>query len=184
MTHTSANWPSDVFILIPAYKAADSLATFLPQVLSIAPAKNICVIDDGSHDETENVCRQFGILFTSLSVNCGKGRALTTGFDFLQKEHNASWILTMDADGQHAVSDIPLFLTAIKQAHNCGIIIGKRDMKPGTMPLARILSNTLTSRILTIATGSKIPDSQCGYRAYSTSFLKTVSCCYPRFEME
>jgi glycosyltransferase involved in cell wall biosynthesis len=184
MTHTPSNWPSEVFILIPSYKSAPSLETFLPQVVSIIPAKNICVIDDGSHDETETVCQKLDILYTSLSVNCGKGRALTTGFDFLIKNYNASWILTMDADGQHAVSDVQHFLSALKKAQNCGIIIGNRSMKPGTMPLARIVSNTLTSRILTIATGNKILDSQCGFRAYSTTFLKTVTCRYPRFEME
>jgi hypothetical protein len=48
----------------------------------------------------------------------------------------------------------------------------------------RVLSNRITSRILSWITGTAILDSQCGYRLYSAKFLQSISIRYPRFEME
>jgi hypothetical protein len=90
----------------------------------------------------------------------------------------------MDADGQHALADIPSLIGEIKKVPLAGIIIGKRAMKPGVMPPARILSNKITSFILTRYAHQPILDSQCGYRLYNSSFLQAITIEYNRFEME
>jgi glycosyltransferase involved in cell wall biosynthesis len=184
MTHCTFSWPADIFVLIPSYKSANSLHRLLPQLITIVPSENVCIADDGSFDGTENVCRQFDTLYVSLAVNSGKGAALSRGFRHLLDNKKASWVITMDADGQHALSDIPAFLSEIRKTPNAGCIIGKRSMTPGTMPLARIFSNTVTSFILSLLTGNRIIDSQCGYRAYSALLLESAVCRFPRFEME
>jgi glycosyltransferase involved in cell wall biosynthesis len=176
-------WPDDIAVLIPAYKAVASLATFLPALLSRVPPANVLVIDDASADATSQLCRSLSIECISLPENRGKGRALATGFERLLAR-NCRSIITMDADGQHAVDDLPHFLNAIKDHPDAGIIIGKRALKPGLMPFARIVSNTLTSALLTLLTGTRIYDSQSGYRAYNTGFLRRISIVYNRFEME
>jgi hypothetical protein len=90
----------------------------------------------------------------------------------------------MDADGQHAPEDLAHFTAAVSENPAAGICIGKRCMKRGVMPFARICSNRLTSGILSIFTRTPILDSQCGYRIYSTDLLKDISIKYHRFEME
>ena len=62
--------------------------------------------------------------------------------------------------------------------------IGRRDLSYKNMPLPRIISNTITSQILSVLTGRKIADSQSGFRIYSAELLKRVHCKYTRFEME
>jgi hypothetical protein len=52
------------------------------------------------------------------------------------------------------------------------------------MPLARICSNALTSAFLSLLTGQRIRDSQCGYRVYAVEMLRRMSIEYDRFEME
>jgi hypothetical protein len=52
------------------------------------------------------------------------------------------------------------------------------------MPFARICSNMITSRILSILSGAKIMDSQCGYRIYASAFLEKITITHGRFEME
>jgi hypothetical protein len=52
------------------------------------------------------------------------------------------------------------------------------------MPVARIFSNATTSGILSLMTGLKILDSQSGYRAYNTNFLKDLTIVHNHFEME
>jgi len=184
MTKQPSPWPDGVFVLIPAYRAAGALSGFLPDLLAAAPSANVCVSDDGSHDGTEQVVRSFGVPYVFNLVNKGKGAALKKGFAFLIAEKGASWVITMDADGQHAVADLPVFLKAIQSQPGAGIIAGRRDMRFGKMPPARILSNTLTSAFLSLLTGARIPDSQCGYRAYSSRLLLAARCRFSRFEME
>jgi glycosyltransferase involved in cell wall biosynthesis len=184
MTITPESWPVGTFILIPSYKAALSLKKLLPQCVAMAGAQNVCVSDDGSADGTDAVCRNFNVLYVSNLVNKGKGAALGKGFVYLIAEKSANWIITLDADGQHAVPDIPLFLDAIRASPDAGIIIGRRTMVPGKMPLARIGSNIITSCILSFAARSVILDSQCGFRAYSARLINEAPCRYHRFEME
>jgi len=178
-------WPHDLYVLIPSYKAAASLDAFLPPLIQKVPADNICIVDDGSNDGTGDVSKRHKTLYVSHEVNKGKGAALQKGFLYLCKETDASWIITMDADGQHAVADLDIFLQAIARAkEKTGILIGKRRMKIGVMPLPRIFSNATTSGLLSLLAKAHIIDSQCGYRAYSRALVSLVRCRSPRFEME
>jgi glycosyltransferase involved in cell wall biosynthesis len=184
MTQRQLQWPADTFVLVPAYKAAAALNLLLPQLLKAVPAPNVCVADDGSRDGTQDVCRRFAVEYVSNPVNKGKGAVLAKGFSHLIGDKGASWVITMDADGQHAVADLPVFQQAIRQAPDAGLIVGRRTMRPGAMPLSRICSNMLTSAFLSQLTGRRILDSQCGFRAYSGRLLAAAPCRFERFEME
>ncbi|GBU22129.1 glycosyl transferase [Fibrobacteres bacterium R8-0-B4] len=98
--------------------------------------------------------------------------------------NKCEWILTMDADGQHSPADIPRFLAESKKNPAPGICIGVRDMRLRSMPPARIVSNRLTSFILSILTGRRVLDSQCGYRLYSAEFIKSIQIECNRFQAE
>lgn len=176
-------WPENIFVCIPAYKAVKDLNKFLPSLLLYVPHNKICIVDDASYDGTESVCSHFKVECLRQEINQGKGAALKKGFAHLLNK-NAGWILTMDADGQHAVEDIALFLDAVKKCPDAGLIIGARSIKLTTMPPARIFSNTVTSAILSLMCGHKILDSQCGYRIYSSELFKKINLQHKRFEME
>jgi hypothetical protein len=90
----------------------------------------------------------------------------------------------MDADGQHSPEELPKFIEVVQNYPTIGICIGAREMKLSVMPFERILSNKITSAILSILCKSKIEDSQSGYRIYSSELLKKVKIEYKRFEME
>jgi glycosyltransferase involved in cell wall biosynthesis len=176
-------WPGSCYILIPAYQAAQGLQALLPALAQTIPADRILVGDDASGDESVRICSRYGVGSFSLLVNQGKGAVLRRGFDLL-RQRGAQWILTMDADGQHSVDDIPAFIEASRRFPDAAMIIGSRRMRPGTMPLARICSNGLTSGLVSVLTGRRIRDSQCGFRLYSARFLAAITIRYPRFEME
>ncbi len=181
---STQTWPQEYGVLIPAYNAQEDVKQFLPHLLKVVPVENVCVIDDGSNDKTGEICREFGFSVLTQSSNQGKGAALRRGFEYLSSKGTLQWIITMDADGQHAVDDLPTFIDSTKSNPNLGIVVGTRKRRLHTMPLARIFSNSLTSSFLSLITGCKIEDSQCGYRAYSVSCLRDVSTKYNRFEME
>jgi glycosyltransferase involved in cell wall biosynthesis len=177
-------WPHNVYICIPSYKAASTLDRFLSDLLKKIPAEKIIVIDDASKDSTDQVCWKHNVTCLAHAVNQGKGAALRTGFNHLIKQGNASWALTMDADGQHAIADIDRFLNYINQNPATALCVGYREMHIGKMPFLRILSNRITSGIMSIYCHQQIRDSQCGYRIYSLPFISSITIEYNRFEME
>ncbi len=179
----SKSWPNDIFVLIPAYRAAGNLEHFLPELLKTVPQENICIVDDGSMDDTETVCNRHGIVCLKNEINRGKGAALRKGFSHLLQK-KTTWIITMDADGQHAVADLTSFIHTAHKRRDVGIIIGARSIRPGKMPPARIFSNTVTSALLSLFCRAQIRDSQCGYRLYATKLLKQIPLRFNRFEME
>jgi glycosyltransferase involved in cell wall biosynthesis len=183
MNFSAREWPAHLHVCIPAYQSAGTLKQFLPALLNVVPASNVCVVDDGSVDDTREYSLSLGIRYVRHEANKGKGAALATGFASLL-EQSAEAIITMDADGQHAVGDLPFFLNDFSEHSELGICIGCRKIKRGYMPFARICSNRLTSLILGLMTGVPILDSQSGYRLYSARFLRRITIGYPRFEME
>jgi len=182
---TIDKWPQNTYLLIPSYKSAEPLKRFIDTLLTeFVPKKHLFIVDDASKDGTYEMCGSNGIECLRHEKNRGKGKALKTGFTHLITHKKARWILTMDADGQHSPSDINLFLNKAIKYPTTGICIGARNMRPGIMPLARIFSNRLTSIIMTLFTGVRIKDSQCGYRLYSAELINSIDIEYERFEME
>ncbi len=175
--------PNDIRVLIPAYQAAESLTRLIPAIGGYFRAEHILTVDDGSGDGTADICAEAGISCLRFDINRGKGAALKAGFNRLL-EQQCAWIITMDADGQHAPEDLPFLIQATRDNPDSGIIIGSRDRSPKAMPPARIISNSLTSWGLSLLTGQHIVDSQSGYRAYAARFLRHVSFTADRFAME
>jgi hypothetical protein len=95
----------------------------------------------------------------------------------------ADYVLFMDADLQHPVSSIPDFLALAKEKGS-EFIIGKRNKSLNNMPLHRILSNFLTSFILSVLSGQKIWDSQCGFRLIHKDVLKKLKMSENGFQLE
>ncbi len=176
-------------ILIPCFNHRKTLGAVLRQIRAVqakwAPnVAEILVVDDGSHppiapmtfpDEKISIVR--------LKKNMGKGAALKAGFKNLLERPGLNCIVTLDADLQHAPADIPCFLSAY-QTKNADLVIGCRQFRESKMPWDRKLSNRLSSAIISLVTGKKIADSQCGFRLYSRRLLETIPLRENRFHLE
>ncbi len=167
-----------VQVLIPAYDAAESLPKILPQVKK--HVSDILVVDDGSSDDTSEVARKFGAVALRLAKNSGKGGALKAGFK-AALDSNCKAVLTLDADGQHDPELIPEFL---KLASSDALVIGCREARLEKMPFPRILSNQITSTMLSVLTGALLLDSQSGYRLIGRDILSRVQLQTNHFEAE
>lgn len=163
-------------ILIPSFKAAESLNTLVPEVLK--HSSSILIIDDGSRDGTDVIAQKYSVQLVTHSVNCGKGEALLTGFKWA-KENGFTHVITIDADGQHAPSDLPAMIES-----SADLTIGYRKFEFGTMPIARITSNTITSLICSALVRQRIRDSQSGYRKINLAVLEGFRPHFKGFQFE
>ena len=69
-----------VSAIVVNWNGAADLAVALPSLLAQTyPNLEVIVVDNGSHDESENVARQFGIGWVSLGRNFGLARAMNAG---------------------------------------------------------------------------------------------------------
>ncbi|HTY37539.1 MAG TPA: glycosyltransferase family 2 protein, partial [Bacteroidota bacterium] len=117
------------------------------------------------------------------STNRGKGAALRTGIEHVLGNEGFDSAITMDADMQHDPNDLPAFIEAWS-AQKADILLGCRQRFGRGMPLHRILSNTITSALVSAKTGVKIPDSQTGYRMIGRRVLESVQFVSDGYEAE
>ena len=169
-------------VIIAAYESAKTLETVLSKVLKHIPAESIWVIDDGSQDRTSQIARSCGVHTIRHETNCGKGAALKSGYAAVIKA-NLEAVVTLDSDGQHDPVLIPDFIAQYERGQ-ADMIIGKRKFNVISMPLDRILSNVISSFIVSCYVRKWIPDSQCGYRLISANLLKSVSLKTNHFDTE
>jgi len=168
-----------VCAVIPFYNEKDFLSDVVSETLIFVD--KIFAVNDGSTDGSEKtVANLERVQVISLNRNYGKGYALRIGFNESIKQ-NYSTVITLDADKQHTPAFIPEF---ISQLTTFEIVIGNRLNDTKDMPIQRILSNKITSSLLSVKTGQKILDSQCGYRAYKTEVLKKVKSFSVGYEAE
>jgi glycosyltransferase involved in cell wall biosynthesis len=170
-------------VIIPAYNAGTSLEELVNRLHRSVGDMQVIVVDDGSIDNTTEIAHLVGATVLRHDKNCGKGAALQTGFDFLKKQAEVEFILTLDADLQHQPEDIQKFFST-QQKTGADIVIGWRERAGTRMPLHRILSNTLTSALVSLKTGMKIKDSQCGFRLIRKRVLENIQLESRGYEAE
>jgi len=172
-----------IYVVIPAYMAAQYLDRVVAGVERTVPGNQIVVVDDGSRDETAAVAENRGITVYRHPANRGKGAALNSGIRQALQRSDCRAIVTMDADQQHDPASLPAL---IRRFHRSGadVILGRRVRRPGLMPGIRILANSVTSFLLSLRSGVSIRDSQCGFRLIRKAVLQQVSMHYAGAQAE
>ena len=153
--------------VIPVYNHEHAVGRVVESVRATGLA---CVlVDDASSLECARELDRLaslgpGISLVRLPVNLGKGGAVTAGLRAAQKL-GFTHALQIDADGQHALGDLPRFLSEAV-AHPDTLICGK-PVFDAAMPKGRFYGRYLTHIFVWLNTLSfDIPDSMCGFRVY------------------
>lgn len=167
-------------VLIPTYNEASAIKDLVGKIR--LHGLMAVVIDDGSEDNTAEIARQSGAVVLGNLKNQGKGASLKKGFNFaLEEGYDA--VITMDGDGQHKPDDIPFFLR-LAGSSDTAIFTGNRMSKTRNMPLLRLFTNRFMSWLISLISGQKIPDSQCGFRLIKKEVLQKVSLRTSKYETE
>jgi glycosyltransferase involved in cell wall biosynthesis len=173
----------DIAVVIPAYNAGVKLKNVLSKTFLIIPNRQVIVVDDGSTDNTAAIAVRQAAQLIRHGQNRGKGAALKSGFAAVLKMPQVRAVITMDADGQHAPEHLADFVRAF-HVSPVDLIIGCRQLRWPPMPFFRVLSNRMTSAMVSWRLGVKIPDSQSGYRLHSRRLLEQIKPHTNGYEME
>jgi glycosyltransferase involved in cell wall biosynthesis len=155
---------------IPAYNEEATIAKVVIRALKYVD--NVIVCDDGSSDDTGSIAKGVGAVLVRHLKNEGKGTSFRDMFDVASKL-KAEVVVTLDADGQHDPDEIPGVIEPIMNG-KADVVIGMRFGNGKPMPRLRIMGNRLLTAVTNIGTGSRVLDSQSGYRAYSMAALKKL----------
>lgn len=164
--------------VIPAYNEERTIGTALYELRPFVDA--MIVIDDGSRDATGDIARRSGAIVYRHFLNRGLGAALGTGI-VAALRHNADFLITFDADGQHRASDIPSILAPLRDG-KADVVIGARTKNKYAMPVGRRIANTIANVMTFFLFGIWTSDSQSGFRAFTNRAAKTIDLARYHFE--
>jgi glycosyltransferase involved in cell wall biosynthesis len=176
-----------LFLIIPAFNEArvirDTLRNLPPRVAGI-DSMTVVVIDDGSSDATAEEVLKSGdprVVLLRHAINRGLGGALGTGLAYA-RQHGADYVVTYDADGQHAPEDIGNVVAPLV-AGAADAVIGSRLLQPKGMPWYRVVGNWGLNVFTFIIFGMWTTDSQSGLRGFSRAALDKIEVRMDRMEV-
>src|SRR2546421_10399675 len=158
---------------IPVYNEERHLEAVLAEVRRYSP--DILVVNDGSKDRTaELLARQRDIQVITHPQNRGYGAALRSAFAYAV-DQGVEVLVTMDCDGQHEPSRIPVLLESI---HNADLVSGSRylrDFRQNSLaPEDRRRINHIITDELNDLLGLRLTDAFCGFKAYPREALANL----------
>ena len=170
-------------VLIPTYNNYKTLERVITGVLEFT--SNILVINDGSTDTTAEILEGFSqIEQIHIPKNKGKGNALKVGFK-KALELGFEFAITIDSDGQHFPDDIPVFLDALQDEATKNVLyIGARNMNQEDVPGTSSFGNKFSNFWFWFETGTRLTDTQSGYRMYPLKEIEKLKLHTTKFELE
>lgn len=146
-------------IVIPARNEERGLVKFLPSLRELYPDVEIIVVNDGSEDGTEEVCRSAGVTVISHPYSKGNGAAIKTG----ARAAGGDYLVFMDGDGQHDPADIKNLLEKFDEGYD--MVVGARSGLASQASVARWSANSLYNKFASWMVNCKISDLTSGFRA-------------------
>ena len=166
-------------VVIPTYNESESITQILSALKPLDC--DVLVIDDGSPDGTAQIVRDLGVEVIERSGKLGLGSAYRTGFS-IGLDRGYTYIIQMDADGSHQVSDLEKMMDWIDSAD---LLIGSRWIKDGGIAnwskFRQYLSksaNIYANLLLSLG----VKDATAGFRIYSSAILKKMEISTIRSE--
>ncbi len=153
-------------ILIPTYDNPNTIRDVVERVRAHLP--EVLVVDDGSGEANQRAVEALaaeGLAHTHRRPkNGGKGAAVKTGFE-VARSLGYTHALQVDADGQHALEDIPRMLE-LGRAQPEACVLGQ-PIFDATAPRHRMFLRAITIFWTRLEVGGdQVGDPLCGFRLY------------------
>ncbi|RAO75560.1 glycosyltransferase family 2 protein [Dyella jiangningensis] len=149
---------SHLSIILPAKNEGEALKELLPRLRAAQSDAEIIVVDDGSTDDTRDICAAAGVTCLSSPYSMGNGAAIKRG----ARAARGDVLVFMDGDGQHDPADIARLIEKLEQGYD--MVVGARDWD-SQAGVGRGVANTIYNWLATRMTGQVVEDLTSGYRA-------------------
>ena len=166
-----------VLVIIPAYNEAASIVATVNAV--IATGFDYVVVNDGSRDNTLDICRERGFNVLDLPQNLGIGGAVQAGHKYA-RAHGYSIDIQFDGDGQHDASYLEALVDAVHEGRD--LVIGSRFLEPTDgfqSTVMRRVGKTWLSGCLKLMARVRVTDPTSGFRACGPRAIELFCKSYP-----
>ena len=168
-----------VIIIIPAFNEADNIEKVVNNIIKNYNQYDYIIINDGSSDDTETICKNNGYNFISLPINLGIGGAVQTGYRYA-KENNYDIAVQIDGDGQHNIDYVENIIKPIEN-EEVDVVIGSRFIKKEGFQSSQIrrIGINFLSALIHLCCFIKVKDVTSGFRAVNRRFINIYAADYP-----
>ncbi len=174
-----------VLLIIPAYNEEKNILKTYQSIVNYNKKANlkydVIVINDGSTDQTKDICLENNIPTIHLIHNLGIGGAVQTGYKYAY-ENNYDIAVQFDGDGQHNVKYIKNVIGPIIE-DKADFVIGSRFLKKEydnfRSTFVRRIGINIISFFIQLVAKQKIYDTTSGFRACNKDIIAEFSREYP-----
>ncbi|WP_027706410.1 glycosyltransferase family 2 protein [Zooshikella ganghwensis] len=161
-------------ILMPAKNEALNLSILLPKLKGVLGGDSfeILVINDGSTDNTSEICLKNNVKEIKKKYSSGNGAAVKSGLRKVLTKN----VIIMDADGQHRPEDIPKLIDKFEQGFD--MIVGSRS-RLHQANIFRMIANTVYNKFSSWVVGHHVEDLTSGFRVVETEKISEFIDLYP-----
>ena len=166
-------------VVIPTYNEVESIGGILDGLKNLD--LDVLVIDDGSPDGTADRVRMHNVEIIEREGKQGLGSAYRTGFS-IGIQRGYTYIIEMDADGSHQISDLKRMMEWIGSAD---LLIGSRWVADGGISNWSKFREHLSksaNRYANVLLSLGVKDTTSGFRIYTTELLKKMEISTIRSE--
>jgi glycosyltransferase involved in cell wall biosynthesis len=174
-----------VSVLVPAYNEEATIGTVLKMLLELPIVKEVIVVDDCSHDRTNEIVSAIQddrIKLIRLTENAGKTAAISRAL----AEVSGDIVIIQDADLEYDPAEIPIVVDPILR--------GKADVVYGSRFLVRratrvlyyyhSLANGVLTTLSNMFSNLNMTDVETGYKAFRTEVIRGIPLTSRGFGME
>lgn len=162
---------SGAWVIVPAYDEARVIEITLKEVLQ--RFRSVVVVDDCSHDATGTLALKAGAHVVRHPVHLGQGAALVTGIVYALRK-GASYVVTFDADGQHAADDALSMFELIMRS-GCDVVLGSRFIGQSIdLPRSRRILLRVALLFTRTTTGLALTDTHNGLRVFTADAARAI----------
>lgn len=172
-----------VLVIIPAYNEELNIQNTVNKIVKYnkKSANNIdyIIINDGSRDNTREICIKNNYNVINLIHNLGIGGAVQTGYKYALY-YGYDIAIQFDGDGQHDENYIDSLVNEIEKGNN--FVIGSRfvsELSKFKSTGTRRMGIKILSFLIRLCTGKKIYDPTSGFRAADKKIIKLFADHYP-----
>ena len=160
-----------LLIVIPAYNEAENIERVVDTLIANYPQYDYVIINDGSRDRTEPICREKGYRYINMPINVGLTDGVQTGMMYAY-ENQYDYALQFDGDGQHDPFYIGDMLRAMDE---CDICVASRFVGQKKPKGLRMLGSNIIQFTLKLTTGKTIKDPTSGMRMFNRVTMRAMA---------